>query len=341
MLKISDLRRIKKICFDKIAQSSRGQRNSLAVMFSPIDNSKYQIIMSNGEDYGRIVADFLELYAMEEFQISWSDFLKVCELFDKKIDVSINKNTVIVKEDKKKFKCAIMRSDAHKNASFKFDFDNAFKINMDNSFIMSDFGNMGKFVVYENYIMSTDGAFAGINILKQNVGTEAYFFTNKIPAGTWFFNPEKRIIVSEDKRVACTYKRAVGGYPHKAMLQLAEQPLDNFFKVNAKQFQACLEQCSKIDEKVIFEFVSDSEVNIISVSENGAYKVSIPAEYEHKTSRQEVRFMGKYAIEFCRCVDADGNLTIYFDDNDNTYMVRAEKEDLKVFGMGLQIPIKR
>lgn len=340
MLKISDLRRIKKLVFDKIAQASRGQRNTLAVLFKPIDNQKYQIIMSNGEDYGRMVADFTELYALQEFQIAWGDFQKICDLFDKKIDITINGNVVSIKEGKKHFKCSISRSEAWKNAIFKFDFENAFKINMDNCWMLSDLGMMQKFALGQNFLMVTDGNFAGINYLKQNIGEDVHLFTTKIPTGTWFFNPNKRIIVSEDKRVACTYKKAVGSYPYKAMLQLSEQPLNNWLKMNCKEFLSCLEQCSKVDDKITIEF-NNNEVNIIAVGENGAFKVSIPAELEHKTPKKEIRFMQKYVVEFCKCVDADGNLTIKFDDNDSTYMARAEKEDLKIFGMGLQVPIKR
>lgn len=341
MLKISDLRRIKKLVFDKIAQTTgRGQRNTLAVMFKPIDNQKYQIIMSNGEDYGRMVADFLELYAMQKFQIFWSDFQNICDLFDKKIDVVINDNIVNIKEGKKHFKCVMSRSEAWKNAVFKFDFDNATKINMDNYWIMSNLGMIGKFALGQNFLMSTDGNLAGINFLKQNISDNVHLFTTKIPTGTWYFNPNKRIIVSEDKRIACTYKKAVGSYPHEALLQLSQQPLNNWFRVNCKEFLTCLEQCSKIDEKVVIEF-ADNEMNIIAVGKNGVFKTTIPAEYEHKASKSKIRFMQKYIVEFCKCVDIDGNITIKFDDNESTYMVRAENEVLKIFGISLQLPIKR
>ena len=340
MIKISDLKRIKKTCFDEIASANRGQRKDIAVLFKPIDASKYQMIMSNGEDYGRMVADFLELSNMPEFQISWLDFLKICDLFEKKISVTVEDNTILVKEDKKKFKCSLFKSEAWKNAFFKFDFDTALKINMDECWILSDFGNMQKFALGQNFLMSTDGSFAGINILKQDFGNDIFLFVNKFPAGTWFFNPDRRIIVSEDKRIACSYKRATGNYPFKGILQISEQPLNNWFKVNCKEFQHFLEQCSKIDEKIIFEFL-DNEINIIAVGETSKIQLNIPAEFEHKTTRQELRFMQKYAVEFCKCADADGNLTILFDDSENVYMARAEKENLKIFGMGICVPVRR
>lgn len=340
MLKISDLRRIKKTVFDKISTSNRGMRNNLSVLFKPIDNSKYQMIMASGDDFGRMVADFTELYAMQEFQIAWSDFSRICDLFEKKIDVSIENNIVLIKEGRKKFKCSISKSDAWKNASFKFDFDNAFRVSMDDCWILPDLGTMGKFAVGQNFLISTDGNFAGINFLKQNLGEDVHMFTSKFPSGSWFYNPEKRIIVSEDKRIACTFKKAVGAYPYKAILQLSEQPLNNWVRVDCKQFQNCLEQCSKIDEKVAIEFL-DNEVNIFAVGETSAVQNTISAEFEHKTPRKEIRFMQKYIVEFCRCIDENGKLTILFDDNENVFMTRTESEKLKLFGMGLSVPIKR
>lgn len=340
MIKISDLRRIKKTVFDKIAQVSRGQRNTLAVLFKPIDNQKYQIVMSNGEDYGRMIADFTELYAIQEFQISYSDFVRICDLFEKKIDVSVDKNIILIKEGKKKFKCSICKSDAWENAVFSFDFENAFRLSMDDCWILSDLGIMGKFAVGQNFLISTDGSFAGINLLKQNFGEDVHMFVDEFPSGSWFYNPKQRIIVSEDKRIACTYKKATGLYPYETILQLSEQPLNNWVRVDCKQFQKCLEQCSKIDKKVAIEFL-DNEVNIFATDETSAVQTTIPAEFEHKTPRKEIRFVQKYIVEFCKCVDENGKLTILFDDNENVYMTRVESEKLKLFGMGLVTSIKR
>lgn len=335
MIKISDLKRIKQLCFDKIAQNGAA-RKDLAVFFKPINEKLYSVVMSNGEDFARIVADIIGDKQIQEFQIAWSDFNKICIFFNKYIEIDLKDNVVTFKENKTKFKCAITRSDASRSCYFKFDFDNAVKVCMDEAFVLDKLGIMQKFALSKNLIVSTDGNFAAINNIKNNVGNDKHLFTSKFPAGMWFFNPEQRIIVSEDKRVACTIRRATGDYPLDILIKISQQPLNNWVEVNVKQFKDSIDKCSKVDEKIIMTFAENELIVAAWNREYADYSTSIPAKFDHISTRLDIRFMYKYLVEFCRCIDENGNLKILFDDDEKTIIIRAENKNLQIFGMGLK-----
>lgn len=340
MIKIADLRRIKKLCFDKIGANAAARRD-LSVQIKPINEEIYTVIMSNGNDYARLVANFTQPTKFEEVNLAWSDFQKVCEFFDKIITITVKDNQYEIKEGKSKLKCVKIKSEANNACSFKFDFDeNAHKISMDDCFIMLDKKlQTCPFVLCENAIASTDTNFAVINYLNKDFGDTPHFFVNKFPAGTWFFNPDKRIIVSEDKKIACTFRKATSGCPYTALKQLVAQPLTNWFEVDAKPFKELIDKCYKIDEKIILEFAQD-EINIIADSKEFSvnFAVSIPAKYDHTPTRKDLRFMYKYLAEYIRCTDENGKLRILFDDAQSTYMTRSVGKNLTIFGMSLQPP---
>ena len=338
MIKVSDLRRIKKLCFDKIAQQSSA-RKDLSVRFTPIGAEMYECVMSNGEDFARIVADTTSLVAMPEIQISWADFSRICDLFTDTIEVALKDYQITFKEGKTKFKCAIFKSDTNKMVNFKFDFENAIQINMrDNLFILSDLGNFGKFVLSGHYIISSDANIAAINILPDSLGENEYVFAAVFPQGTWYFNPDYRIIVSADKRMATTIKKALGGYPTKVLVDLSKQAMSNWFEVDVKEFLACLEKCAKIDNKVIFRFDQDNMITIMAENQEYAdFATAIECTLDHPSTKQEIRFMSKYLIEFCRC-EKDGRLKILFDENPKEYKLRAETDNLIIYAMGLRLP---
>lgn len=122
MIKISDLRRIKRLCFDKIAANGTARRD-LAVQIKPLNDELYTVIMSNGVDYARLVADFIQPAETEEINIAWTEFARICDFFDKTITITNKNGMYEIKEGKTKFKCAISRSEANNNCYFKFDFD--------------------------------------------------------------------------------------------------------------------------------------------------------------------------------------------------------------------------
>lgn len=340
MIKVSDLRRIKKLCFDKIAQASSA-RKDLSVRFSPIGADMYECVMCNGEDFARIVADTTTLTALPEIQISWHDFQRVCDLFSDIVDLTVKDSTILFKEGKTKFKCATFRSNANKMVNFKFDFDNAIKINMrDNLVILSDLGNFNKFCLSGQHLMSSDGNIAIINILNESLGENDYVFTSIFPQGAWYFNPNYRIIVSEDKRLATTIKRAVSGYPTQALLNLSKQALSNWFEVDVKEFLQCLEKCAKIDDKVILRFEPEGYLTIKAENKEFAdFATCIECEVDHDSHKQEIRFTQRYIKEFCRC-EHNGRVRILFDDDPAEYKLRAEKDNLIIYAMGLMLPNK-
>lgn len=338
MIKVSDLRRVKKYCFDKIAQQSSA-RKDLVVRFHPIGAEMYECVMCNGEDFARIVADTTTLTALPEMQIAWTDFVRVCDLFTDVIEVSIKDNTIIFKEGKTKFKCATFRTTLNDMVNFKFDFENAIEINMrEGLFILSDLGNFNKFCLSGHYMISSDANIAAINILEESLGEGEYTFTSVFPYGTWYFNPNYRIIVSQDKRMATTIKKALDGYPTKTLLDLSRQVMSNWFEVNTKEFLACLERCAKIDDKVVLRFDQDGYLTIKAENKEFAdFATMIECSVDHPSTKQEIRFMQKYITEFCRC-EKDGRVRILFDENPHEYKLRAEKDNLIIYAMGLRLP---
>ena len=338
MIKLTDLRRVRKYCFNRIAQQSP-RKTSLAVKFSPIGADMYECVMSNGEDYARIIAITTVLTAMPEFQISWTDFIRICDLFVNIIELSVKDNEVIFKEGKTKFKCRLFRSEANDYVNFEFDFDNAIKINMtDNLYIMSDRGNFKNFCLKDKYLMSTDGCFAAINILDNPLSDKEFLFTNIFPEEAWFFNPDYRIIVSEDKQMAMTIKKAAGVYPTKGILQLSRQALSNWFEVDTKEFIACLEKCAKVGEVVTLEFKKEGVLNITAedLISSLSFETSIPCKIDHVSNKQKMKFKQIYLEEFYRC-EREGKLKILFDDDPLEYKIRAEKDNLIIFAVGLTL----
>lgn len=338
MIKVSDLRKVKKHCFSRIAQQSSRKKN-LAIKFSPVGADMYECIMSNGEDYARIIATTTALTAMPEFQISWTDFIRICDLFVNIIELSVKDNEVIFKEGKTKFKCGLCRSEANNYVNFKFNFDNAIKINMtDNLYIMSDRGNFTNFSLKDKYLMSTDGCFAALNILNNSLSDKEYLFADIFPEGNWFFNPDCRIIVSEDKQMAMTIKKAAGVYPTKGILQLSKQALSNWFEVDTREFMACLEKCAKVGEVITLEFKKEGVLNIKAedLISSLSFETSIPCKIDHVSSKQKMKFKQIYLKEFYRC-EREGKLKILFDDDPLEYKIRAEKDNLIIFAVGLTI----
>lgn len=82
MIKISDLRRIKRLCFDKIVANGTARRD-LAVQIKPLNDELYTVIMSNGVDYARLVADFIQPAETEEINIAWAEFARICDFLTK------------------------------------------------------------------------------------------------------------------------------------------------------------------------------------------------------------------------------------------------------------------
>lgn len=335
MIKVSDLKRIRKVCFDKIAQCGVAKRD-LAVRFTAINTELYEVVLSNGEDYARLVGDLTKMCALPDFQINWGDFVRVCDFFQDTIAITVKDKTILFSEGKTKYKCNYFSSNANEGVNFKFDFSSAFKINMDNLFIIKDFGNMGKFAISQSKLVSTDGNFCAINEISEDIGDDIQMFTTKFPIGTWFFNPQNRVIVSEDKRIACTVRRANGVYPFKGLIDLSNQVLNNWFECDLKEFYSAIERCSKIDDKIIMK-LKDDHIVFKTVGAFGSFQTDVNVEFEHTSPKEEMRMAYHYLVEYCRCAK-DGRIRIYFDDNKNEYKLKSVTDGLTIFGVGLLVP---
>lgn len=331
MLKVSDLRKVRELCFDKVAKTSTAKKE-LAVLFLPTGNTMCQVIMSNGRNYARLVATLTEPCAMQEFQISWNEFQRICDFFDKEIDVQVKENKIIVTEGNKKYNIACYNNDFNKKCDFKFDFNGAYEISMDKVPIMQTDKSVfcGRYAVTKDLILSTDSCFCFASKLKQNLGEGVYQFIGKFPAGTWLFNPSQRLIVSKDKAMSFTSDMATGNFPTEGLLKLKQTPLSNWFECDAETLKRCAKSCKQLDKTIEIKF----EPEAIRLKTAG-YEEHIACAYNHKTSRRSISFKCDYFEYFIQCADEKGKLRIYFDDNEKQGMARAENSYLTIFGMAL------
>lgn len=293
--------------------------------------------MSNGNDYARLVLSLEKMLPIQDFQISWNDFCKVCVMFDKKANVKVAENKVTFVENKTKFICYQLQSDYNKGCNFNFSFEKAKNINMDNVFILQNQKSMfaGRYAIKNDKAISSDGFFCFVSKMNGDVGDDFQQFFDKFPKGNWLYNKDTRLIVSEDKTVACTHKRAEGAFPMKALEQLAQQPLNNYFECNSNEFNKILQKCSQVGEKI--KIIPKDEAIEISVlgQNNTDLTIEMPCTYHHKTTKKEIRLLVKYAEHFEKC-SIDNNLKILFDDSEKNFMIRMENEDLKIFGTCLE-----
>lgn len=163
MIKVSDLRRIKKI-FERLA---RTKNQDLAVKFIPINENTCSIVMSNGEDYARLISDG---EIKNDIQIGWEDFCRVCDLFDKEINIIKKSKFVEITENNTKLKCSESMSRANDYCDFRFDFDNAIILSLNNVHVITNQGAKGtidKFVLGQNKLVSTDSHIAIVNTLSK------------------------------------------------------------------------------------------------------------------------------------------------------------------------------
>lgn len=336
MIKISDLKKIKKTCFDNIARCPN--KECLAVSIKPIGIELIEVSMSNGIDYGRIILKNDKNIPFTEITLSWFDFIKICELFKTEISFDLKNNQVIVTESKTVLNCQIMKNTYNKNLNFKFDFSKSYILNSDDLLILNDHSFIQKYAIIGNKLLSSDGNICIMNLLDGDFGEKPILYVDMFPSGTWNLTRENSIIVSEDKTMAFTHRQANGDYP-RGLIKMAEQPLSNSFECNAKELLEKMKQCAMIFGLMQIKFGND-ELIISSFGQSAkskstaSYETTFPVKFDHKPERDGFRFLVKYFEEFCKCVDKKGNVKILFDDNSNVQMFRAENEKYKIFGMG-------
>lgn len=343
MIKISELKRIKKLCFDKLARESVN-KEGLIVAIKPLGLELIEILLSNGENYGRIIIDNPAKDVVPQLFLGWYDFVKICELFNKEIKIDAKENSIKITEGKTVLKCPTYRDKYTMRSNFKFDFSSALKLDTGNLFMLDDHASIQKFAIYQDKLISSDGNICILNKLNQNFGDENFLYVDKFPAGNWYINKEDSIIVSEDKRIALTHRKATGEYP-MGLIQLAQQPLSNSFECNAKELIEKIQQCALIYDIMNVEF-GKNELKISSTGgvkskSNATYETTLPVKFENPTQRGGFQFLIKYFADFCKCADSKGVLRILFDDNPKTHMFRAECDKYIIFGMGIASQYKR
>lgn len=331
MFDIRELKRFKNICAE-----IKKLGNDFDFTFTKINENKYTIVATNGIEYCRVIGDLLGCANFDLFQISQKDFIAICTFFEKKVNVKIDDMIITFFDDFKKYKCLNLKNDYYKRANFSFDFNKSYKINMDECIILKDLGVSKCIAIYDKYLMSTDNNCATLTTFDKSItGENIFTFVKIFPSGTWFFSPESKVIVSEDKKIAVSIAQSDKKYPNKALLTLSNFPLNNFFEVEAKNFINAIDECQIVSDtlKIIFE-----NKNIVlkasNFQQNNNLTLKINANYDHVTQKKEIKFSQRYAQYFKNFVD-NKKIKIYFDDAENNYMLRAEYKTNKLFFNGM------
>lgn len=335
MLKVTDLKRIKKI-FEIISKKS--VKKDLFVNFEKINDNIVVIAMNTGTDRARIITQPTGNFIFNKLQLAYKDFCFICDFFDNDINFEMSSNQIAIKEGSNKYKCTPTNSRANDSLNFKFNFDKSKLISTDDVFTNVDDKNsvLDNILISENELISADHVCGTINQLEQNL-EEPMLLRDVLPNGTWYVEPNNNVIVSADKKVSCTITFANGlkNYPTKAIRDLSRQPLNNSFTVNAKEFFNVLTLFKTVTENLKLKF---DDNNIImscrdKLSGNLIIK-TIPACLDHPT-KKTLSFQNRYLSKYSKCADSNGDLTILFDDNELTYMTRAETDKMKIFMVSL------
>ena len=335
MLKIAELKKIKKLCFNKIA-SEAIERGKIVVGIKPIGLDLIEISTSNGNDYARMITENTSKGVVPEFYLNWIDFNKMCELFKNEIKIKKNENKVQIIEGDTILKFNTTTSGYSESSNFKFNFDEATLLNTKDLFILDDHMLMKKYAIIEDKLISCDGQICIINNLSDNFGTEILQYTDKFPEYNWYINKNFNIVISEDKKIAFTQRQANGDYP-LGLLKMAQQPLSNSFECDSKALYEKIQQCSLIYEVMNIKF-GENELVIQSTGRgkcNATYKTTLPVKFDHVPTREGFDFSIKYLADFCKCADKKGKLKILFDDSPTVHMFRVENEKYTIFGMGI------
>lgn len=335
MLKIAELKKIKKLCFNKIA-SEAVERGKIVVSIKPLGLDLIEISTSNGNDYARMIIENTTKGVVPEFCLGWIDFNKMCELFKDEIKIKKNENKVQVIEGDTILKFNTTTDGYNGNNNFKFNFDNAILLNTKNLFVLDDHMLMKKYAIVEDKLISSDGQICIINNLDKNFGVEPLQYTDKFPEGNWYINKDFNVAVSQNKKIAFTQRQTTGQYPI-GLLKMGQQPLSNSFECDSKALYEKIQQCSLIYEVMTIKF-GENELIIQSTGRdkcNATYKTTLPVKFDHVPIREGFQFSIKYLADFCKCTDKNGKLRVLFDDSPTVHMFRVENDKYTIFGMGI------
>ena len=332
-MKIEELKKIKELCFDKIYAKALDKAD-LCVEFNNLKNGFYQIVMSNRVDYAQLICDNKEDYP--SFKIQWNDFEKIVQFFESgEIKLFFeNQNIVVFRQRKNIFKCLQINTPAPHH-QFKFDFEHAQLLSMDDCTILKDHKDLQKFILNQNNLISSDGFVCIVNTLNTDIGDNILHFLEPFPKGKWFFNIQNNIIVSEDKTISCSYRLATGQYPLSALRQIMNQYLNNCFECDSKVFKAALVKCSLADNgyRVKINFLSESiKINTFE-DKKAACECEITGKYLSPPKRKFLYF-GRAYLKILLEAQTNGVVKLQFSDTESIYAMRAQNDKKNILAIG-------
>lgn len=330
MLSIKDLQKATEV-FNLIAQKSV-DKTKLVVSFKPLNETTYTVVMSNGNESGRLIVE-REPTIMQSFNVSYHDFLRLFKIFDDRFNVSVDNNKIYFKKNKNSYGCVEIKSQLNDSVKFNFDFDGSYKVTIEKPLILKTTSFGGVYAISDNEIASTDGFLGVIDKIEADTKNNIFLFRDEFPSGTYFYNPSSNLIVSEDKKLCYTMRQATNNFPYKAFSCLAKQDLNNYFICDCEEFYKHIRQCVDINKDHITIYLNNDTIRISSINKAGTchYEVEIPVEYRTQPKRKTIKFNPNYMLTLTKASE-DNKLKIEFDNNEQIRIIRAKSSKHIIFG---------
>lgn len=330
MLSIKDLSKATEV-FNLIAQKSV-DKTKLVVSFKPLTEITYTVIMSNGNESARLIVES-EPKIMQSFDIGYNDFLRLFKIFNDRFNVSVDNGKICFKKNKNSYSCVETKSQLNDSVNFKFDFDGSYKITIDKPLILKTIAFGGVYAIADNEIASTDGFIGVIDKIDANTKGNVFLFRDEFPNGTYFYNPNSNLIVSEDKKLCYTMRQAINKFPYKTFSRLAQSNLNNYFICDYKEFYEHIRQCVDINKEHVIIYLNNDTIRISSVDKNSIchYETEIQAQYKTQPKRKMIRFNSNYMLTLTKA-NEDDKIKIEFDDDERIRIIRAKSTKHVIFG---------
>lgn len=332
MLSIKELAKATEV-FNLIANKSV-DKNKLAVSFKPLNETTYTVIMSNGNESARLIVE-REPKIMQSFNIAYQDYLRLFKVFNDRFNVKVdsNGNKITFKKDRNSYACIEFKSSLNDTAKFKFDFDGAYKITIDKPLILKTMNFGGVYAMANNEIASTDGFIGVVCNLDADTKGNVFLFRDEFPTGTYFYNPDSNLIVSEDKKLSYTMRQAQNKFPYKTFSQLAQQDLNNYLVCDCKEFYEHCKSAVEINKEHVIIYLNDNAIKMSSINKDGTchYEVELPVEYKTPSKRKMIKYNPNYLLTLAKAED-NGKLKIEFDNNEQIRIIRTKNEKYTIFG---------
>jgi hypothetical protein len=330
MLSIKDLSKATEV-FNLIAQKSV-DKTKLVVSFKPLTETTYTVVMSNGNESARLIVES-EPKIMQSFDIGYNDFLRLFKIFNDRFNVSVDNGKICFKKNKNSYSCVETKSQLNDSVNFKFDFDGSYKITIDKPLILKTIAFGGVYAIADNEIASTDGFIGVIDKIDANTKGNVFLFRDEFPNGTYFYNPNSNLIVSEDKKLCCTMRQAVNKFPYKTFSRLVQSNLNNYFICDYKEFYEHIRQCVDINKEHVIIYLNNDTIRISSVDKNSTchYEVEIQVQYKTQPKRKMIRFNPNYMLTLTKA-NEDDKIKIEFDDDERIRIIRAKSTKHVIFG---------